>query len=95
MWCKLVLPAVRTSAGCHVHGTDQASTVAVGPIQCTSSLQVLAALVRGAKKDVLKPYIKVDTQDMPSSTILLYCIHCMEVNKRGGTCTHGALIVSL
>lgn len=55
---------MRTSAGCHVHGTDQASTVAVGPVQCTSCLQVLAALVRGAKKELLKPYIKVGTRDV-------------------------------
>ena len=59
VWCKLVLPAVKTSAGCHVCGTDQASTVSVGPVQCTSCLQVLGALVTGAKRDLLKPYIKV------------------------------------
>lgn len=55
----LILPAIRTSAGCHVNGTDQASTVAVGPVQCTSCLQVLNGLIRGARKDVLKPYLKV------------------------------------
>lgn len=54
----LVLPAIRTSAGCHVSGTNQA-TVAVGPVQCTSCLQVLIGLIRGAEKGVLKPYLKV------------------------------------
>lgn len=53
---------MKTSAGCHVRGTDQASTVAVGPVQCTSCLQVLGALVRGAKQDTLKPYMKVGNQ---------------------------------
>ena len=59
VWCKLVLPAIRTSAGCQVSGTDQASTVAVGPVQCTSCLQVISALVKGAKEDMVKPYMKV------------------------------------
>ena len=32
VWCSLVLPAVRTSAGCRVGGANVASTVAVGPV---------------------------------------------------------------
>lgn len=62
VWCKLVLPAVRTSAGCKVGGTDQGSTVPVGPVQCTSCLTVLAALVRGARREALQPYLQVSIQ---------------------------------
>ncbi|XP_064394922.1 dynein axonemal assembly factor 5-like [Halichondria panicea] len=59
VWCKLVPPAVRTSAGCRVSGTDQASTVPVGPVQCTSCLHVLVALMKGAKVEVIQPYLEV------------------------------------
>ena len=59
IWCKLVLPAIRTSAGCRVSGTDQTSTVAVGPVQCTSCLHVLVFLIKGAKPNALQPYLKV------------------------------------
>ena len=59
VWCSLVLPAVRTSAGCRVGGANVASTVAVGPVQCTSCLAVLAALVRGAKKEQIQPHLQV------------------------------------
>ena len=40
-------------------GTVPASAVAVGSVQCTSCLRVLSGLIKGAKKDVLKPYMKV------------------------------------
>lgn len=66
IWCKLVLPAVRTSAGCHGSRTDQVSSVAVGPVQCTSCLQVLGGLIRGAKRDIVKPYLKVGSYACPS-----------------------------
>ena len=59
VWSSLVVPAVRTSAGCHVPGSQQHSTVAVGPVQCTGCLMVLAACVRGAKEESLQPYLKV------------------------------------
>ncbi len=59
VWCKLVSPAVRTSAGCKVSGTDQASTVPVGPVQCTSCLHVLVALMKGAKVEAIQPYLEV------------------------------------
>lgn len=59
VWCSLVLPAVRTSAGCRLSGTSMASPVAVGPVQCTSCLTVLAALVRGAKKEQIQPHLQV------------------------------------
>ena len=70
VWCKLVLPAVRTSAGCHVTGTDQSSTVAVGPVQCTSCLQVLDGLIRGAKQDTVKQYMKVGMIHMEEMQVL-------------------------
>ena len=60
VWTSLVVPAVRTSAGCHTTSdSSQRSTVAVGPVQCTSCLMVLAACVRAAKRDKLQPYLKV------------------------------------
>ena len=59
VFCKLVLPAIRTSAGCCVAGTDQASTVPVGPVQCTSALKVLVGLLQGSTPDRLKPHLSV------------------------------------
>ena len=59
VWTSLVVPAVKTSAGCHVSNMQQQSTVPVGPVQCTSCLMVLASCVRGAKKDKIHPYLKV------------------------------------
>ena len=59
VWCTLVLPAVRTSAGCRVSGTDQASTVAVGPVQCTSCLKVLVGLLQGCKPEAVRPHMQV------------------------------------
>ena len=59
VWCRLVLPAVRTSAGCRVSGTDQSSTVAVGPVQCTSCLTVLTAFIRGASGEHVLPHLQV------------------------------------
>ena len=56
VWTSLVVPAVKTSAGCSSHDK---STVAVGPVQCTSCLMVLAACLRGAKPDRLRPHLKV------------------------------------
>lgn len=61
VWCKLVLPGVRTSAGCRVSDTDQASTVAVGPVQCTSCLMVLVGLLQGSTPDSVKNYLQVTT----------------------------------
>ena len=59
VWCSLVLPAVRTSAGCRVSGTNMVSPVAVGPVQCTSCLTVLAALMRGGKTEQIQPHLQV------------------------------------
>ena len=59
VWSSLVVPAVKTSAGCHMVNAQQRSTVPVGPVQCTSCLMVLAACMRGAKKDCIQPYLKV------------------------------------
>ena len=59
VWSNLVIPAVKTSAGCSVSSQQQQSTVPVGPVQCTSCLMVLAACVRGAKKDKILPFLKV------------------------------------
>lgn len=59
VWSSLLVPAVKTSAGCHTVNTQQWSTVPVGPVQCTSCLMVLAACVRGAKKDCIQPHLKV------------------------------------
>ncbi len=59
VWCKIVLPAVRTSAGCYVTGSNQASTVAVGPVQCTSCLRVLVGLLHGSTPSGVKDYLQV------------------------------------
>ena len=59
VWCKLVLPAIRTSAGCRVSGTNQGSTVAVGPVQCTSCLKVLVGLLCGSTSNSVQPYLEV------------------------------------
>ena len=63
VWCRLVLPAVRTSAGCRVGATGsggkEGSTVAVGPVQCTSCLTVLAGLVHGARNEDVRPHLQV------------------------------------
>ena len=59
VWCKLILPAVRTSAGCYVTGSDQASTVAVGPVQCTSCLKVLVGLLHGSTPSGVQPQLGV------------------------------------
>ena len=59
VWTSLVLPAVRTSAGCYMASSQEKSTVAVGPVQCTSCLMVLAACLHGAKNDKLQPFLKV------------------------------------
>ena len=52
-------------------GTQQASTVAVGPVQSTGCLKVLVGLLQGCKPDPLLPHLQV-------SGFLLYktlCIH--------------------
>lgn len=72
VWCKLVLPAIRTSAGCRVRGTDQASTVAVGPVQCTSCLKVLTGLLQGSTNDRVQPYLQV----RGSNCYLLHSCNC-------------------
>lgn len=59
VFCKLVLPAVRTSAGCRVRGSDQASTVPVGPVQCTSCLKALTGLLQGTTSDRIQPHMTV------------------------------------
>ncbi len=59
VWCKLVLPAVRTSAGCFVRGIDQGSTVAVGPFQSTSCLKVLVGILHGSTSDSIQQYLQV------------------------------------
>lgn len=59
VWCQLVLPAIRTSGGCRVSGTDQASTVAVGPVHCTSCVRVLVGLLCDAIPDTLRPQLQV------------------------------------
>ena len=61
VWTSLVLPAVKTSAGCRGDGGKRTSNVAVGPIQCTSCVLVLAGLVRGAARDKIEPHLKVCT----------------------------------
>ncbi len=75
VWSRLALPAVRTSAGCRVGGTAQDSPVPVGPVQCTSCLAVLAALVRGAKREAVQPYLQVHTHLNHRATLHgeLYC----------------------
>jgi len=59
VWTSLILPAVKTSAGCHGSDGKRTSNVAVGPIQCTSCVLVLAGLVRGATRDKIEPCLKV------------------------------------
>ncbi len=59
VWCTLVLPAVRTSGGCRVRGTSQDSTVAVGPVHCTSCLRVLVGLLSGSIADNIRPQLQV------------------------------------
>ena len=63
VWCHLVLPAVRVSAGCRVErrGNEdyEGSSVAVGPVQCTGCLAVLTNLVRGADKKEIVPRLQV------------------------------------
>ena len=61
VWTSLVLPAVKTSAGCHGDDGKRTSNVAVGPIQCTSCVLVLAGLVKGATRDNIEPHLKVYT----------------------------------
>ena len=61
VWTSLVLPAVKTSAGCRKDDGKRTSNVAVGPIQCTSCVLVLAGLVRGAARDKIEPYLKACT----------------------------------
>ena len=83
----MVLPAVRTSAGCRVGGANVASTVAVGPVQCTSCLAVLAALVRGAKKEQIQPHLQVrwDLILMNGSKagVLFFKGRCMDASADG------------
>jgi len=59
IWTSFVLPAVRTSAGCKREDGKRGSDVAVGPIQSTSCVLVLAGLVRGATRTSIEPYLKV------------------------------------
>ena len=58
VWTSLVLPAVKTSAGCRGDDGKRTSNVAVGPIQCTSCVLVLSGLVRGAARDKIEPHLK-------------------------------------
>jgi dynein assembly factor 5 len=85
VWSSLVVPAVKTSAGCHMVNAQQRSTVPVGPVQCTSCLMVLAACMRGAKKDCIQPYLKVlsdcvsepevgQSESLPLLEQLLQCV---------------------
>ena len=77
VWSSLVLPAVKTSAGCYMAPSGERSTVAVGPVQCTSCLMVLAGCLRGAKNDKLQPFLKVysnfDNACNEKSTFI-YCV---------------------
>ena len=59
IWTSFVLPAVRTSAGCPREDGKRSSDVAVGPVQCTSCVLVLAGLVRGATSASIEPHLKV------------------------------------
>ena len=61
IWCHLVLPAVRVSAGCHIgrSGTNDVSSVPVGPVQCTGCLMVLSSLIWGCPKDKMLPHLEV------------------------------------
>ena len=59
VWCQLVLPAVRTSAGCCGTGSDHGSTVPVGPVQCTSCLKVLVGLLQGSIHIGVKEQLQV------------------------------------
>ena len=58
VWCHLVLPAVKVSAGCPSVKGD-GSSVAVGPVQCTSCLIVLNGLIEGSCDENLQPHLKV------------------------------------
>lgn len=64
IWCHLVLPAVRVSAGCHIgrSGTNDVSSVPVGPVQCTGCLMVLSSLIWGCPKDKILPHLEIIAQ---------------------------------
>lgn len=59
VWSSLVLPAVRSSAGCKAGGSHATSPVPVGPVQCTGCLMTLRGLIRGAPPSLLGPNLKV------------------------------------
>ena len=59
VWSSLVLPAVRSSAGCKADGPQAISPVPVGPVQCTGCLMTLRGLIRGATPSSLGPSLKV------------------------------------
>ena len=89
-----MLPAVRTSAGCRVGATGsggkEMSTVAVGPVQCTGCLTVLAGLVRGAKIEDVRPHLQVGGKLMFIGNVF----DQKPLRKWGGenTCVHCGLI---
>ncbi|KAL5484058.1 hypothetical protein EMCRGX_G020494 [Ephydatia muelleri] len=62
VWSSLVLPAVRSSAGCKAGGSHATSPVPVGPVQCTGCLMTLRGLIRGAPPSLLGPNLKAITE---------------------------------
>lgn len=77
VWSSMIVPAVKTSAGCYI---SQRSTVPVGPVQCTSCLMVLTACVRGAKRDKLQPYLKVHTHTHTHSCMYIYNMYTVMIS---------------
>jgi dynein assembly factor 5 len=96
VWSSLVLPAVKTSAGCYMGSSGERSTVPVGPVQCTSCLMVLAGCLQGAKNVNLQPFLKMvcecvsanevgQSESLPLLQQLLNCVTAI-VNAAATNC---------
>lgn len=101
VWCSLVLPAVKSSAGCKGDGSHAISPVPVGPVQCTGCLMVLRALIKGSPPSSLEPHMKAITeclaepevaqsQHVPLLKELLGCINTCMV-AAGSSCSEHSL----
>ena len=64
VWCKLVLPAVRNSAGCSMNDSSLSSIVAVGSVQCTCCLKVLFGLVHGSTPEGVESQLEVKSNQI-------------------------------
>ena len=101
VWSSLVLPAVRSSAGCKADGPQAISPVPVGPVQCTGCLMTLRGLIRGATPSSLGPSLKAITeclaepevaqsQHVPLLRELLGCVRAC-VMAAGASCSEHSL----